>query len=973
MLIGVDVGGTNTDSVLIDPTKINSDTHGVLAWNKMVTSAEVSDSIQKGISKLFEECKDVDRKDVASVTIGTTHFINAVVEQDRARLDKVAVLRLCGPYSRHVYPFSDFPDGLTAVIRGYIGYMNGGFHVDGNEIQPVNDEEVLEHVRKAKELGITSFAVIGIFSHMRPQQEELVKSIILKEIPHAKVSVSHQVSGIGYLERENATILNASILHFAEKIISSFANAIKKLGLNCPVFLTQNDGTILSAAEALSLPIRTFSSGATNSMRGASFLAKTHGKSAIVLDVGGTTTDVGLLLSTGFPRQSSSYSIVGGVKMNFSMPHVESIGLGGGSLVRGDGDTLTIGPDSTGSEIVKRALVFGGSEVTATDCAVAAELQDGGSLEIGAASLVKDKFSAEYLAAFKKRAKVMMEKAIDRMKTNPADITVLAVGGGSFIVPEHLDGASAVIRPPFYSVANAIGAAMGKVSAEISEIRLLPPGTSSKEEVLEQLKKKAVDKIVAKGGLEDTIETVFVSTDAVPYVPNTFEFVIKIVADVDYSKAPKLDVEEKGFGSGTRDIFKSSLYEETETRVEEEVDYTQYKPTINKDRQWVLSEVDLDFLAIGAYILGCGGGGNPYSYMLEVRNYLRAGDTVTVVDLEDAHKYIKGEGSIVGVCYAGSPTVSHEQMLGDALMESYDIMARYINKKPELLFPIEIGGGNGLCTFQISSSSRLNLPVVDCDTMGRAYPTHWQTTPVVYTPEGECFYAPMVFANGNGNSVILASSKSDLLLEKTMRASLAELGSKVGVVNPPMSLKDVEEKNIHGSISLAWRIGRAVKIARQKAEIDLLPQRILESVNNTGALLFSGKIIDVERKLFKGHAWGEVVIEEVDNARRKMTIPFKNENIYCKTADADGSNEQIVCSVPDLIAVIDAATGEAVGTSDYRYGLLVFVLGIAPSNKWTDTERGIQIGGPAGFDLDFEYKPISTYSKPVSVIQEYAQ
>ncbi|KAH3688648.1 hypothetical protein WICPIJ_000368, partial [Wickerhamomyces pijperi] len=157
----------------------------------------------------------------------------------------------------------------------------------------------------------------------------------------------------------------------------------------------------------------------------------------------------------------------------------------------------------------------------------------------------------------------------------------------------------------------------------------------------------------------------------------------------------KFTFEAKDFESGTKDIVKKSLFEETETKIPEDVDFTTYKPTINKQREWLLNETDVEFISIGAYILGCGGGGNPYSYMLEVKNYLREGDTIKVIDLEDAHKYVAAEGSVVAVCYAGSPTVSHEQLLGDALIEAYEIMAKYTNKKPELLFPIEIGGGNG--------------------------------------------------------------------------------------------------------------------------------------------------------------------------------------------------------------------------------------------------------------------------------------
>ena len=146
---------------------------------------------------------------------------------------------------------------------------------------------------------------------------------------------------------------------------------MRALRLECPLFLTQNDGTLTSAASASRLPIRTFASGPTNSMRGAAFLAGLdesneayRGKSIVVVDIGGTTTDVGVLLPSGFPRQAAAFIQIGGVRTNFSMADVQSIGLGGGSRVRVKGDQemthVTVGPDSVGHNLTREAKVFGG-------------------------------------------------------------------------------------------------------------------------------------------------------------------------------------------------------------------------------------------------------------------------------------------------------------------------------------------------------------------------------------------------------------------------------------------------------------------------------------------------------------------------------------------------------------------------------------------------------------------------------------
>ena len=102
-----------------------------------------------------------------------------------------------------------------------------------------------------------------------------------------------------------------------------------------------------------------------------------------------------------------------------------------------------------------------------------------------------------------------------------------------------------------------------------------------------------------------------------------------------------------------------------------------------------------------------------------------------------------------------------------------------------------------------------------------------------------------------------------------------------------------------------------------------------------------------------------------------MTIPFKNENLVATRVGPDGA-EEVLATVPDLICVSDAASGEALGTSDYRYGLHVFVLGITGSDKWTSTPRGLEIGGPRAFGLNLEYKPVGVFLPPKSVIDEYA-
>ncbi|KAH9918334.1 Hydantoinase/oxoprolinase-domain-containing protein, partial [Amylocystis lapponica] len=362
--LGVDVGGTNTDAVLLDLSP-GPRRGQVLASSKQPTTPEVTLGIQDAIQSVIKQAQNTAH--IQALSIGTTHFVNALVERDPRKLDRVAVIRLCGPFSRGTPPFVGFPRELRDILEGPCFMLSGGLQIDGSEISSVDPKEVEDACLEIKKQGIVAVAIVSVFAPIdfEIKQEELVAKIIGEQLSGVDVVCSKDVAHIGLLERENAAILNASLLRHAKKTIAGFQNAARALDLKCPVFITSNDGTLLSCAQAARLPIRTFSSGPTNSMRGAAFLASlesgsSKGESALVIDIGGTTTEVGMLLPSGFPRQAAAHHELCGVRLNFSMPHVTSIGLGGGSIVRQDPATkkVTIGPDSVGYRILSEGLVF---------------------------------------------------------------------------------------------------------------------------------------------------------------------------------------------------------------------------------------------------------------------------------------------------------------------------------------------------------------------------------------------------------------------------------------------------------------------------------------------------------------------------------------------------------------------------------------------------------------------------------------
>ncbi|KAF4980912.1 hypothetical protein FZEAL_3197 [Fusarium zealandicum] len=983
--IGVDVGGTNTDGVIINPFQNSAPDRGILAWHKEPTTTNPSVGIDNAITTMLKSAT-ISPSDVASVTIGTTHFVNAVIERDAARLSRVAVLRLCGPFSKHTLPCVDWPSDMRELILGHHALVKGGLEVDGHLISDINQEEIKAQCSIIQEKGIKSVVVIGVFSPIDTveRQEERAAEIIKAQIPGCDVVCSKEVANLGFLERENAAILNASILPFARKTIRSFHEPIRRLGLNCPVFITQNDGTVLSGELAARLPIRTFSSGPTNSMRGAAFLVQNElDEAMMVVDIGGTTSDVGILQANGFPRQQAAYSDLSGVRMNFSCPDIKSIGLGGGSIVRKD-NGVSVGPDSVGYKLTQEAMVFGGKVLTATDCTVMANP----GLDIGDSTLVKGAISDDELSRVNLVIKQRLEKVIDTMKTSPQDIPVILVGGGAVIAPDKLKGASKVLKPQWSQVANAIGAAIARVSAVVDTVK--STASKSSAELLEQVCQEAIEKTVTAGASPESVKVVEKETLPLQYIANKTRFVVRATGDFDFSRNDLVSEseEEPGLLEEMYHYEKTAKDKESkrDIKAQDDFDILAYHPKV-KARVWYISETDLTWIATGCYILGTGGGGSPYGLMIRLRTELRNGATIRVVspdDLPDDAQVGCGGG-------AGSPTVAIEKLAGDELLEAQQQLYKICDRSATHMISIEVGGANGLGGMILGSSTHMDIPTVDGDWMGRAYPTKWQTTPVVFK-ERETIWSPIAISDGNGNVVVMPKASSDAAVERIMRAALSEMGSQVGAADAPVTGAETKRWVVEHTLSQSWRIGRAVARARKENRVDNVAETIIDECGGleAGKVLWKGKIVGVERTLRNGHVYGECLIEGADvrddndvkvgdqsleQFKGLVKIPFKNENIAAIRVHPDRkeeTQEDVLAIVPDLVSVIDAQNGEAVGTPEYRYGLLVVVLGIAASDRWTGSERGIKIGGPEAFGFDhLKFEPLGKYVKPRSVIDEF--
>ena len=506
MRIGVDVGGTNTDAVLVDG-------RAVLAEAKTATTPDVTKGIESAIGALVES-SDVAVSRVQAVMIGTTHFTNAVVEA--RRLAPTGVIRLGLPATEALPPMVAWPTSLREALSAVVRLCHGGHEFDGRRISPVDTDELRRAAADFAANGIRTIAISSVFSPVNAEAEREAAAVIAEELPGVALSLSHEIGRIGLLERENATIMNACLRELASNIVAALNTALTQLAIDAPVYLSQNDGTLMTVEYAERYPVATFASGPTNSMRGAAFLSGLT--DCAVIDIGGTTSDVGVL-QHGFPREASVAVEIGGVRTNFRMPDVLSIGIGGGSHV----DGVEVGPQSVGYELTSRALVFGGDVLTATDLAVAAGLAD-----IGDPDRVAGIDAESALARIEER----LAETVDRMKTSADPIPVVVVGGGSILLRDTLPGASELVKPHHFAVANAIGAAIAQVGGEVDKVVALEGTTRAA--AIEEAKAEAVEKAVAAGADRDGVRVVDVEDVPIAYLAGDATRIrVKAIGDLD--------------------------------------------------------------------------------------------------------------------------------------------------------------------------------------------------------------------------------------------------------------------------------------------------------------------------------------------------------------------------------------------------------------------------------------------------------
>lgn len=498
LAVGIDVGGTNTDAVVL------AGDGAVVAWTKQATTVDVTGGIRAALVQVLDEIGD-RRHEVSRVMLGTTHATNAIVR--RRDLGRVAVVRLGAPASTDFPPLAGWPADLRDTVLAGSLLAGGGRLVDGYPISPL-DLDGIRRFLDGLEGRFDAVAVCGIFSPSFPEQELEVAQLIADHVgADVPVSLSHEVGALGLLERENATVLNAALYRVARDVTRALLTVVDDERLDAATFFAQNDGTLMAVEYAARYPVLTIGSGPANSIRGAARLSGAD--DAIIVDVGGTTSDLGVLTG-GFPRESTLPREIGGVRTNFRMPDILSLGVGGGTIVDlAHGVPLA---DSVGHRIADEALLFGGGTATLTDAAAseAPGTVDGRSLP------TLDRPTRTALAEALAVARDRVESAVERMSLGRTDLPLIVVGGGGFLVPDRVAGAGEVLRPARGNVANAVGAAIALAGGRADQMCEY----ADRATAIEAAGRQAVERAIQAGADPLSVEVVDVLETPVSYATN---------------------------------------------------------------------------------------------------------------------------------------------------------------------------------------------------------------------------------------------------------------------------------------------------------------------------------------------------------------------------------------------------------------------------------------------------------------------
>ncbi len=957
VIVGVDVGGTNTDAVLLEQGRL-------VAKIKCPTTDDITSGILKAISGLFKQTPLLKER-LTAVNIGTTHLLNALLQ--RKGLDKPLVVRLGAPATTAVPPAIGWDENIKQELIGNETYIvDGGFEFNGSPFKPLDINALQELASYSKAKKITSVAITGVFSNLNPSQEEQARDLFKKANPGIAVSSSHMMGEMGLLERENATILNACLASQMSTMKCALYKVLQQLDIKAPLYITYGDGTKEKLSNTSAVALRTLKSGPINSIKGAALLHEQE-KDAVVIDIGGSTSDGGIILF-GAPVNENSAFTIEGIRCNFSSARLHSFALGGGSSITLDANNrIKIGPASIGKDLYTKALAFGGDALTPTDIAYAL-----GRLNIGTIDreTLRKKIAhraQEHGANFIKRvdealhAKLVegIRCLIDPMEKVPQ--TLLLVGGGACLFDKvylkHLLGnrLKNLIIPPSADIANALGAAASLISG--TSVGIYDFAKISRDEAIEAATAQARALAIKKGACAEELTILPRREITLNYLQGDPKQVTVTAVGPDAGQPvyPSSVSEHSAvITEPMPSLQETSDYQlvHITKKLKEAENFIRQARTVRKPMPGsrLLTPSDINDLARGAGILGSGGGGNPEMGRLMALNALKMGYTISMIARED----LPDDAFVVDYGGVGSPEVSYERPA--SLLEGV-LVIRAIEeragKKVTALLIGEAAGSNA--TEPLLVAAILGIPVIDCDCMGRAFPQIDMTSCRILGTFTEHYAA---ISNGIQTHIIEAANACEL--EDKVREATVAMGGAVSCAMTSMSGAQVKKWTIKGTISLAQAIGKSLRNAdKQPFSVSLkaLNDVLAQTDYKEAQVVFTGKITDLERGISKGFSIGGFTV--VDDREEKIDIGFQNENLIAR----EHESKKILALVPELITIVDKNNFQPICCEDLKFGQEIVVLKLAPP-ALMNTLDALKIVGPKAFEIEGILNLLTNRNKP---------
>ncbi|SMQ81496.1 N-methylhydantoinase A/oxoprolinase/acetone carboxylase, beta subunit [Bacillus sp. OV166] len=492
MKLGIDVGGTNTDAVIV------RNDGKLLSWSKHLTTNDIISGIELAAKEVLKEA-NIPPDQIKGIFLGTTHVLNALYHP--VNLSKTALIRITKKPSL-IEPALQWPENLKKYISK-VYHFKSSYDYTGKikEQSTPNQDEIEQLYHDIKKYGIESICLVGAYSPLYESEEREIRDRIKDSFPEIPITMSHEIGSTGFIERENATLLNAIISKVIRQAMIDLSTLFKKLSLECPCWLTQNDGSLMGIQEAIDYPILTIGSGVTNSIRGASILSGLD--RCIVVDVGGSTIDIGKI-QNGQPEVSIGSTSILDIDVNMRVPKMYSLPYGGGSLISIEEESVQI-KETIASDIEQQGISWGGDTWTLTDSFLKVYPDSFSDEKITLKGL--DKLSEDDCQKVIKTVTGEIKKKISKLQLSNEALPVVLVGGGSSLLVNRLFGKyQKVFHPAGFHICNAVGACFAPLSAQVDKVFWLRDKT--KQEIIDEEREQLVQQLFLKGAKRDSIELV---------------------------------------------------------------------------------------------------------------------------------------------------------------------------------------------------------------------------------------------------------------------------------------------------------------------------------------------------------------------------------------------------------------------------------------------------------------------------------